>query len=173
MLLAINHHAVSRFLLHILHLNILSCAVAEKIIMSPSTVILRVIALVFIFFARIKFRVKCLIFNILRDRYADNLVKNVRKFEKFDFKYKKAILDLEILLTCKEKKIIAKILRFSIASTQLKSSNAFLRKLLNQEISNKCKVIRTINEDLTSIRSDLHHDMCFIDFIRYYNVFNF
>ena len=66
------------------------------------TVILRVVGFVFTYFARIKFPVKHLIFNILRDRYGNSLVKNVTKFEKFDFKYKKAILDLDVLLTCKE-----------------------------------------------------------------------
>ena len=33
------------------------------------------------------------------------LVKNFRKFEKYDFKYKKAIPDLDVLLTCQEKNI--------------------------------------------------------------------
>ena len=47
------------------------------------------------------------------------LVKNIRKFEKQDFKNKKAILDLDFLLTCKEKNIISKFLRFKVANRQL------------------------------------------------------
>ena len=55
--------------------------------MSLGTVTLRVIALVFRFVVRSRFPVKHSIVNVLRKRYGKILVKNVRKFEKYDFKY--------------------------------------------------------------------------------------
>ena len=70
-----------------------------------------------------------------------------------------------------QRNIIPKILRFNVANKQLKSSNTFLKKLLRQEISNKRKDIRTINEILTSMRSDLDYDMCFIYFIHVTTIF--
>ena len=87
--------------------------------MSLETVTLRVIAPVFMFVARARFPVKYSIVNVLWKRYGKVLVKNVIKFEKYDFKYKKAILDLDFLMTCKEKNIIRKFLRFKVANRQL------------------------------------------------------
>ena len=55
--------------------------------MSLGTVTLRVIALVFMFVVRSRFPVKHSIVNVLRKRYGKILVKNVRKFEKYEFKY--------------------------------------------------------------------------------------
>ena len=63
--------------------------------MSLGTVRLQVIALVFMFAARTKFPVKHSIVNILWKHYGKILVKNFRRFEKYDFKYKKAITDLD------------------------------------------------------------------------------
>ena len=67
--------------------------------MSLGTVALRVIALVFMFVARTRFPVKYSIVNVLLKRYGKILSKNVENFVKYDFKYKKVILDLDFLLT--------------------------------------------------------------------------
>ena len=56
--------------------------IAEKF----GTVTLRVMALVFMFVARTRLPVKHSIVNVLRKRYGKILVKNVRKFEKYEFK---------------------------------------------------------------------------------------
>ena len=69
--------------------------------MSLGTVTLRVIALVFMFVARTRFLAKYSIVNVLLKRYGKILSKNVENFEKYDFKYKKVILDLNFLLTNK------------------------------------------------------------------------
>ena len=76
--------------------------IAEKFIVSLGTVTLRVIALVSMFVARTRFPVKYSIVNVLRKRYGKILSKNVENFEKYDFKYKKVILDLDFLLTNKD-----------------------------------------------------------------------
>ena len=62
------------------------------------------------------------------------LVKNFRKFEKYDFKYKKAIPDLDVLLTCQEKNIRMKFLRFKVGNRQLQFLNTcnICLKTLNQ-----------------------------------------
>ena len=101
----------------------MSCEIAGKFIMSLGKVTLRVIALVFMFVFRTRFPVKLFIVNILRKRYGKILVKNARKFEKHDFNYKKAILDLAFLLTCKEKNIIPKFKKI-IESRDIKQMQA-------------------------------------------------
>ena len=87
--------------------------------MSLGTVTLWVIALVLMFVARTKFPVRHSIVNVLWKCYGKILIKNVRKFEKYDIKYKKVILDLDFLLTCKEKNIIQKLLMFKVANRWL------------------------------------------------------
>ena len=84
--------------------------------MSLGTVTLWVLVLAFMFVARTRFPVKHSIVNVLLNRYGKILAKNVRKFQKYDFKYKTAILDLDFLLTCKEKSFIPSILRFKISN---------------------------------------------------------
>ena len=44
--------------------------------------------------------------------------------------------------------------------------NICLKRLLNQEISNKRKLVRTTKQDLTSIKGILHHEMFCIDFLQ-------
>ena len=65
--------------------------------MSLGTVRMRVIALVFMFVGRTRFLVKRSIITVLRKRYGRVLVKNVGKFKKYDFKYKKAYLYRQII----------------------------------------------------------------------------
>ena len=54
------------------------------------------------------------------------LVKKVRKLEEFDFKSRKALLDLEFLQSCKKEKLTSKFLQFKVANKQLESSEVYL-----------------------------------------------
>ena len=54
-------------------------------------------ALVFIFVARLRFTSGLSIVETLRNRYGTDLVKNIRKMEKTDYKYRKLQLDLNFL----------------------------------------------------------------------------
>ena len=68
--------------------------------MSLGPISVRVVALVFVFIARVRFPSGMSIVKVLRNRYGLDLVKNVRKLEKIDWKYRKIQLDLEFLKTC-------------------------------------------------------------------------
>ena len=70
-----------------------------------STLPLRAVAIIFLFIAKISFPVQNSIINILQNRYDDQLIRKVRKIEKFDFKYKKAKLNRGVLITCKDEKL--------------------------------------------------------------------
>ena len=99
-----------------------------------------IITYVFLFVARLRFPAQDLIIKILRRRYGNGLVKKVWKSEKFDFKYWKALLDLEFLQSRKKEKLIPKFLQFKVASKWLESSEAYLssqKLLVNQETSIK------------------------------------
>ena len=56
---------------------------------------IRVATLVFLFLARIRFPKTESIASVIRRRYGVKLLKEVRKFEKLDFKLRKVQLDLD------------------------------------------------------------------------------
>ena len=154
-LLHIYHHAISRFFNN---WNIMPYGLSTYCI----------ITYVFLFLARLRFPAQDSIIKILRRRYGDGLVKKVRKFEKFDFKYRKALLDLEFLQSCKKEKLILKFLQFKVANKRLESSKAYLscqRRLLNQEMSIIYKSIRALNNEITSMKNNLYNEMRFIDYV--------
>ena len=51
----------------------------------------RVVALIFMFIARLRFPSGLLMVQVLRNRYDIDVVKNVRKLEKIDHKYRKLL----------------------------------------------------------------------------------
>ena len=96
------------------------------------------------------------------------MVKKVHKFEKFDFKYRKALLYLKLLQSCKKVKLIPKFLQFKVALKRLESPEGYLscqRRLLKQEISIKYKTIRALNNKITSMKNNLYNEMRFIVYV--------
>ena len=64
----------------------------EKFILSPGAVTLRVIALVIMFAARIRYPVKHSSVNVLRKRYSENLAKNVKTCKNLNLNIEKGCL---------------------------------------------------------------------------------
>ena len=96
------------------------------------------------------------------------MVKKVQKFEKFDFKYRKALLYLKLLQSCKKAKPIPKLLLLKVALKRLESPEGYLscqRRLLKQEISIKYKTIRALNNKITSMKNNLYNEMRFIVYV--------
>ena len=127
----------------------------------------RIITYVFLFLVRLRFSAQDSIIEILRRHCGDGLVEKVRKFERSDFKYRKALLDLEFLQLWKKEKLIPKFLQFKVTNKRLESSEAYLscqRRLLNQEMSVKYKIIRALNDKITSMKNNLYSEMSFIAF---------
>ena len=92
------------------------------------------------------------------------MVKSVRKLGELDFKYKKAQLDLEFLQTCKKNNVISIFLRFKLA-------NNLSKQILNEEISNKRKLVRALAFELTSLENYLKCVLNIIDFVHITTVF--
>ena len=136
--------------------------------MPPGLSTFHIIKYVSMFLARLRFPAQDSIIKILRRHYGDGLVKKVWKFEKFDFKYRKALLDLEFLKSRKKEKLIPKFLQFKVANKRLESFEAYLscrRRLLNQEMSIKYITIRALNNKIISMKNNLHNEMSFIDYV--------
>ena len=93
--------------------------------MSLGTMSVRVVALVFIFIARLRFPSCLSTAEVLRNRYSNDLFKNVRKLKKIDYKYRKLQLDFDVLQICQHSNVIAKYLQFKLVNRNLRSSSAY------------------------------------------------
>ena len=118
-------------------------------------VMLKVISLVLLFMIRTRFPGDKSITYILRSRYGSTLVKEVRKFEKIDYKLRKCMLDVVFLETCLENKIIPKSLNFRGSNLHLKTSRAYdsyQLKLLREEISVKKSKAKIFEKDFIVLK---------------------
>ena len=135
---------------------------------------LRIATLVFLFIARIRFPDSYSLIGILRKRYGRNLVKEVRTLEKLDFKHKKAILDLDFLISCRKNSVFPKFLLSKVSNKQLRASKAYIscqKRVLNQEINNKQKAAKSIQQKVTEVKNSLNCKMSYIDYVHVCNTF--
>ena len=83
---------------------------------------MRVATLVFLFLARTRFPKTESIPSIIRRRYGDKVLREVRQFQKSDYKLRKVQLDLDILCICKHSDVIPKFFNFRLANKKLPDS---------------------------------------------------
>ena len=114
---------------------------------------LRIATLLFLFIARIKFPASDLPTGVLRKRYGRDL--EVRTLEKIDFKLKKAILDLDVLISCRKNSVFSKFLQFKVSNKQLRASKAYIfcpKRSLNEEVNNKQKAVKILQGKVIELR---------------------
>ena len=73
---------------------------------------MRVGVLVFLFLATIQFPRNESIASIVRKRYSGEILKTIRKFEKVDYKLRKAKLDINFLIKCQRENVIPNFISF-------------------------------------------------------------
>ena len=135
---------------------------------------LRVASIIFLFLVRLRFPKHLSTIQVIRKRYGDDIVKKVRQFEKFDFKYRKTLLDLDFLDNCLKNNIIPKFVQFRVSNNGLRHSSTYKQcqiKLIQQEVSNKKRRLRTLKRDLSSVRHELSLKLSFIDLNHVCNLF--
>ena len=136
--------------------------------------LMRVAAIVFLFLIRLRFPKSKSISDIIRGRYSQSTLKRIRKFEKLDFRLRKAELDLELLLRCRDNNGIPNFLNFRVSSHYLKASLTYRQcqlKLLQEEIRHKKSDIRVLKKEFNSSHSSLQHEISFIDFAHVSSLF--
>ena len=79
-------------------------------------VMLKIIFLALLFSVRLRFPVDKSIAYILRSRYGNTVVKDIRKFEKMDFTLRKCKLDMMFLEACLENQAIPEFLDFRVSN---------------------------------------------------------
>ena len=106
--------------------------------------IVRVLALVFLFLLKLRFPANKSVAEIICKRYGVDAVKRLRKFEKLDFKIRKNEADLEFLQMCHQDGLTPKFLNFKLANSSLKHSKTckqYQLMLLKEEIKMKRSII--------------------------------
>ena len=106
--------------------------------------IVRVLALVFLFLLKLRFPANKSVAEIICKRYGVDAVKRLRKFEKLDFKIWKNEADLEFLQMCQQDGLTPKFLNFKLANSSLKHSKTckqYQLMLLKEEIKTKRSII--------------------------------
>ena len=128
---------------------------------------LRVAVLVFLFLARIRFPKNESISSIVRKRYSGEVLKVIRKFEKVDYKLRKAKLDISFLVKCQNENIIPNFLKFCLANKNLQKF-CYLQKcqqsLLQTEIDNKKLHLTTFQNEFNRLSNKLQFKLNRIDF---------
>ena len=81
---------------------------------------MRVAAIVFLFLVRLRFPKSKSISDILRRKYSQSKLKIIQKFEKFDYRLRKAELKLEFLLRCRDSNVMPIFLIFPLVVSLLK-----------------------------------------------------
>ena len=97
----------------------------------------KVSGLVFLFIIRLRFPRSQSIADVIRKRYGDKVLKNVKKFERLDYQVRKCQLDIEFVNICHKCNVIPNFLRFHVIYKTLKDSQSYSRSqqlLLNEEI---------------------------------------
>ena len=100
---------------------------------------MKVAAIVFLFLIRLRFLHSKSLSQIIR-RYGDKIIKRLRKFGKTDYRLRKAELDLEFLVKCRDNNLISKFLNFRLANRSLRFSLTYAHcqsNLLLEEIRQK------------------------------------
>ena len=82
----------------------------------------KVFGLVLLFIIHLRFSRSQYIADVIRKRYGDKTLKNVRKFERLDYQVRKCQLDIEFLNTCHKYNVIPNFLRFCVTNKALKDS---------------------------------------------------
>ena len=135
---------------------------------------MNVFELVFLFIICLRFPRGQSIADVIRKRYGDKTLKNVRKFERLDYQVRKCQLDIEFLNTCHKYNVIPNFLRFRVTNKTLKDSLSYSRcqqLLLNEEIRCKKRRLRQLMFEYDRIKQELQYQLSPIDFMHVSSLF--
>ena len=102
------------------------------------------------------------------------MLKLIRKFEKVDFKFKRATLDLDFLYYCRNNNLIPTFLKFKLANKTLANSDVYKlcqQKLLLAEIEEKKRVINEHKNHHYKLLTEIKQQVNPIDFAHISSIF--
>ena len=133
-----------------------------------------VFAYVLLFVIKCRFPANKSIAEIIRKRYDENVLKDIRRLEKLDYKLRRCDQDVEFLKICLDNKLTPAFLRFKVTNSALRSSKAYREcqtKLLKQELTAKKSARRTIDLQLKQLKDALVRRLSLVDFTHIISLF--
>ena len=113
---------------------------------------------VLLFIIRLRLPRSPSIADVIRKRYGDKALKNVRKFERLDYQVRKCQLDIEFVNTCHKYSVIPNFPRFRVTNKTLKDSLTYSRwqqLISNEEIRCKKRSLRLLMFEYDRIKQEL------------------
>ena len=132
--------------------------------------IVRVLALIFLFLLKLRISANKLVAEIIRKRYGSEAVKRFRKFEKLDFKIRKNEADFQFLQSCHQEGLTPKFLNFKLANSSLKYSKTYKQcqlMLLKEEIKTKSSIISKQKKDFEIVMNKIKKTISLFDFAQF------
>ena len=129
---------------------------------------LRVVCIVYLFLIRCRFPSNKSVAEIVRKRYGNDTLVQVRKLEKLNFRHGKTLLDISFLEVCLENDLSPKFVSFRTANFHLKRTETYKecqRLLIQQELRSHCERLKEITRQMTSIKKLLKGMLILIDFL--------
>ena len=105
--------------------------------------------------------------NVIRFCCNDEIVKQICRFEKLDFKISKSEADLDFLQSCQQNNLMPKFLNFKVASSSLSFLRTYKlcqRQLLKHEIKEKISIIFKQKKEFTALKKLVKNKLSIIDF---------
>ena len=127
---------------------------------------------VLLFLIRLRFPLDKSNSYVLRSRYENLVVKELRKFEKIYLSLQKCKLNLTFLIACLDNNTLPNFLNFRVCNSYLKCPRVVCQiKLHKEEISIKKSRIRTFEEDFNSRKEKLKETLDIIDYTHLFCLF--
>ena len=87
---------------------------------------------------------------------------------------KKTILYLDFLISCRKNIVFSKFLQLKVSNRQLRASKAYIsceKRLLNPEINNKQKAVKSFQQKVIEVKKILNYKMSYIDYVHVCHTF--
>ena len=133
--------------------------------------LIRVATLVFFFLNCLHFWTSKSIPSIIKERYGCKILKLIRKFEKLDFKFNKATLDLDFLYYYCNNNLIPTFVKFNKMLANSDVYKLCQQKLLSAEIEEKKRVINEHKNHHYKLLTEIKQQVNPIDFAHISSIF--
>ncbi len=123
-----------------------------------------------LFILRLRFPIKKSIASIIRERYGNDTLKIQRRLESVDTRLRKAKLDLDFLINCRNHGLIPHFLNFRLANNRLRHSSSYpvcQLRLLDEEIRTKRSSVRQLSNQLSEVLDAFRNSVSFLDFVHF------
>ena len=130
-------------------------------------------ALVLLFIIKIRFPKGKNIHHIIETRYGRPLLNLFRKFENLNFKIRKTLCDIEFLEVCLENNLTPKFVNFKLYRKDIrhsKQSTKFQTSLMNNELSEKKRKLKSLQNFHSSCFNQLKTLVSVFDFNHLFNL---